>query len=117
VLHIDGLSNEPIPVISIAPGTRLDELVRQFGGTIRVEHVPDAPAEPRSLSSEAAKFIQAYGPEEDGAVLAIYWSHHSLEAEEFDTAAEATRFLEGGEEYEWLAGEAVVDGEQITVWD
>jgi hypothetical protein len=41
----------------------------------------------------------------------------SLEAEEFGTTEEAARFLESGEDYGTLAGEAVVDGERITVWD
>lgn len=115
VLHIDGLSSEPFSGV-IEPGTSLRELVERFGGTIRVEQVPDRPREPRELSAEAKAFLADYEYEDPGSVLALFWRYHSLEAEEFDTVEEAERFLESGAEWGSLAGEAVVDDcGQVTV--
>jgi len=112
-IHIDGLGDEPVSGY-IEPGTSLLDLVRRFGGTIRVENVPE---KPRELSDEAATFLRDYEREEAGPVLAVFWRYHSLEAEEFDTVEEAERFLEGGEEYGLLAGEAIVHGDEIRVLD
>lgn len=83
--------------------------------TQRAEDVPAAPRPPRKLSPEAAEFIRTYQREDPSSVLAVFWRYHSLEAEEFDTVEEAERFLESGEEYGSLGGEAVVDGDRIKV--
>ncbi len=115
VLHIDGLDLES-KGIEIKPGATAFEVIRELGGTVRVEHVPYDAFE-RTISAEAAAFIASYKREDPTSVLAVFWRHHSLEAEEFDTVEEAERFLEGGEDYGTLAGEAIVDGDQITVWD
>lgn len=115
VLHIDGLDLESRG-IEIKPGATVFEAIRELGGTIRVEHVPDEVFE-RTISAEAAAFIASYKREDAGSVLAVFWRYHSLEAEEFDTVEEAERFIESGEEYGSLAGEAIVDGDQITVLD
>ena len=117
VLHIDGLSTEPQPFIAIAPGESLYDLVKRYGGTVRVEQVPDQP-KVRELAPEAKAFLTDYEYEESGSVLAVYWRYHSLDAEEFDTVEEAERFLGGGEEYGELAGEAIVGSDgTITVCD
>ncbi len=110
VIHIDGLSNEPTSGY-IEPGESLLDLVKRFGGTIRAEYVPEQPRPPRKLMRDAEEFIRAYEREDPTSVLAIYWRYHSLEAEEFDTVEEAKRFIEGGEEYGSLAGEAIVDAD------
>lgn len=115
VLHIDGLNLES-KGFEIKPGATAFEAIRDLGGTVRVEHVPYEAFE-RTISAEAAAFIASYQREDPSAVLAVYWRHHSLEAEEFDTAEEAKRFIESGEDYGSLAGEAIVDGDQIEVWD
>ncbi len=112
---VDGLDMESKGV-EIKPGTTVFEAIRGLGGTVRVEHVPDEALE-RTISAEAAAFVASYEREDPSSVLAIYWRYHSLEAEEFDTVEEAERFLEGGEEYGTLTGEAVVDGDRITVRD
>jgi len=117
VLHIDGLDLESKGVkVEVKPGSTAWDTIREMGGTVRVEHVPNKAFE-RTISTEAAAFIASYKREDSSAVLAIYWRYHSLEAEEFDTVDEAERFIEGGEEYGSLAGEAIVDGDQITVLD
>lgn len=43
VITIDGLSLEPVPYISVKPGTNIGDLVREFGGTITASsvEVPD----------------------------------------------------------------------------
>ena len=115
VIHIDGLDCET-ESFAIKPGTSFGGVIRELGGTIRVEHVP-AEAFERPISAEAAAFIASYTRENPASVLAVYWRYHSLDAEEFDTVEEAERYLEGSEEYGALAGEAIVDGDQITVLD
>lgn len=115
VLHIDGLDMES-KGIEIKPGATVFEAIREPGGTVHVEHVPDEAFE-RTISAEAAAFVASYEPEDSASVLAIFWRYHSLEAEEFDTVEEAGRFLEVGEEYGDLAGEAVVDGDRIMAQD
>ena len=71
----------------------------------------------RELGPEAKAFLSDYEYEDPASVLAVYWRYHSLGAEEFDTVEEAERYLRGSEEYGALAGEAIVDGDQITVLD
>jgi hypothetical protein len=115
VLHIDGLDMEP-KRIEIKPGATAFEAIRELGGTVHVEHVPDEVFE-RTISTEAAAFIASYEREDASAILAVFWRYHSLEAEEFDTVDEAKRFLDSGEEYGSLAGEAIVDGDKIEVCD
>jgi len=79
VLHIDGLSTEPVDFISIEPGTSLRELVEDWGGTIRTEYVPD----PTPLQ-KTAKRAQEVGAEVStllrecktwGDVPAPRWDH------------------------------------------
>jgi hypothetical protein len=107
VLHIDGLDLNAKD-IAIDAGTTTWDALRDLGATVRVEHLPAEEAE-RTITAEAASFIADYEREEADSVLAVFWRYHSLEAEEFDTVEEAKRFLESSEEYESLAGEAVVD--------
>jgi hypothetical protein len=107
VLHVEGLSNEVVPFFSVAPGESLSDLVHRLGGTCRIGHVQDI-ERPPTLSPGAAEFIEGYEREEPDSVVAVYWRYGSLEAEEFDTVEEAERYLDGGEEYDSLAGEAVV---------
>jgi hypothetical protein len=112
-IHIDGtLSTEPLRHFDVKAGESLKQVFDRLGVKARVEEVPERP---RKLSPEAAEFLHTYEREEADSVLAIYWRHHSLEAEEFDTAEEAERFLDGGEEYGDLAGEAVVVGDANQV--
>jgi hypothetical protein len=106
VVHIDGLGHEPLGPTYIPAGTSLHGLVQRFGGIVRLEHLPDLPGSSRELSDEAREFLRGW--EYKGSALAVFWRHHSLEAEEFDTVEDAERFIEGGEEYGSLAGEAVV---------
>ena len=123
-IHIDGLGSRfeedfgknagEVANCVIARDTSLQDLIRRFGGTVRVEQVPD---EPRKLDPRAERFLADYEYEEPGSILAVYWRYHSLEAEEFDTVEEAELFLDGGEEYGSLAGEAIVDGDEIRVRD
>lgn len=115
VLHIDGL-NLKSKGFELKPGATAFDAIREMGGTVRVEHTPDEAFE-RTISADAAAFIARYEREDPSAVLAVFWRYHSLEVEEFDTVEEAERFIEGGEEYGSLAGEAIVDGDQITVLD
>jgi hypothetical protein len=117
VLHIDGLSTEPIKYFEAKMGETLKESLDHLGASYRIERIPDGPKTGRKLSREAAEFIRAYEREDPSAALAVYWRHHSLEAEEFDTAEEAKRFIEIGEDYGSLAGEAIVGGDKIEVWD
>lgn len=110
-LHIDGLSNETFSGV-IEPGTSIAHLIHQWGGTVRVESVPD---KPRELDPEAAAFIRtnAKRPVQSSPSTG---ATHSLEAEEFDTVEEAERFLESGAEWGSLAGEAIVNGDgKVTV--
>jgi hypothetical protein len=116
VLHIDGLSTEPTSG-TIEPGESLYDLVKRWGGTIRTEYVPELPKEPRELMTDAEEFIRTYEYEDSGSVLAVVRRYGWLDAEEFDTAEEAKRFIEIGEDYGSLAGEAIVDGDKIEVWD
>ena len=113
-IHIDGLSTEPVDHFVVDLGEPLGRVLRRMGATFRIETAPE-PSITRKLSSEAATFITKYEREEAESVLAVYGRDHSLEAEEFDTTEEAERFLDGGEEYETLAGEAVVVGDEIRV--
>lgn len=113
VLHIDGLSGRSRDHYVKLGQSYLDAF-KEMEATVRVEHVPDPP---RKLDPRAECFIAEYEREEAGSVLAVFWRYSSLEAEEFDTAEEAERFLEGGEEYGSLAGEAIVYGDKITVLD
>lgn len=117
VLHIDGLSEKRMEYHETTLGETLKESLDRMGASYRLERIPDGPKTGRRLSREAAEFIRSYVYEETSSVLAIFWRYHSLEAEEFDTADEAERFLETGEDYGSLAGEAIVDGDQITVLD
>lgn len=113
VIHIDSpLSAEPIDHFSVEPGESLQQVFDRLGVTAWIEEVP---AKPHKLSPEAERFIVEYEPEEADSVLAVFWRYHSLEAEEFDTVDEAERFLDRSEEYETLAGEAIVDGNEIRV--
>jgi len=114
-LHIDSLNLES-KGFEIKPGATAFEAIRDLGGTVRVEHVPDETFE-RTITTEAAAFIASYKREDPSAVLAVFWRYHSLEAEEFDTPEEAKRFIDSGEDYGSLAGEAIVDGDEIEVWD
>jgi hypothetical protein len=111
-----GLNAEKVAHMSMQPGESVIEVMKRLGyGDVRIEPVP---AEPRKLPEEAASFIANYDYEDPDSVLAVYWRYHSLEAEEFDTVEEAERFLDGGEEYGTLAGEAVVvAGDEIRVRD
>jgi hypothetical protein len=108
VLHIDG-PGQVIDHFSAEPGESIRDVAKRLGVTIRAERIPDGPKTGRRLSREAAEFIRDYKPEEADSVLAIYWRYHSLDAEEFDTVEEARGFIETGEDYGSLAGEAVVD--------
>lgn len=114
VLHIDGPGiGQRFGTFSIGAGESTHDVVGRLGVTIRTERVPDPR---RKLSPQAAEFIRDYGYEEPDSVLAIYWRHHSLYAEEFGTVDDAARYLWGGEEYGEVAGEAIVNGDRITVW-
>ncbi len=88
----------------------LAEALNDLGATWHIEHKPDEAFE-RTISAEAAAFIASYQQEDPSAVLAVFWRYHSLEAEEFDMAEEAKRFIESGEDYDSLAGEAIVDAD------
>ena len=113
VLHIDGQGRTGS--FEIKQGESLADALNSWGVTWTardVERIPTA----RKLSSEAAEFLRAYERRDPSAVLAIFWRYHSLEAEEFDTAEEAKRFIEIGQDYGSLAGEAIVDGDEIEVW-
>jgi len=112
---IDGLDLSATgPTVTIEAGTSWGRALDKVGASFHIEHVPDE-AEERRISAEAAEFLRDYEFEEAGSVLAIFWRYHSLEAEEFDTVEEAERFLESGEEYGTLSGEAIVTGDEITV--
>lgn len=116
VLHIDGLHlKPPATAVTIEKGATLAEILNDLGAKWHIEHVPAEEPE-RLISADAASFIVSYEREDPGSVLAIFWRYHSLEAEEFDIAEEAKDFLETGEEYGSLAGEAIVDGDKIKVW-
>jgi len=118
VLHIDGLSNEPMGHFEVDLGETPPTVLHRMGASYCIEWVPGGPKIiTRRLDSRAAEFLRSYEREDPTSVLAIFWRYQSLEAEEFDTAEEAERFLEGGEEYGSLAGEAVVEGDRITVRD
>jgi len=117
VLHIDGPHLKGVATtVTIEKGTTLAEALNGLGAKWRIEHAPDEAFE-RQISTEAAAFISSYKREDPSAVLAVFWRYHSLEAEEFDTTEEAKRFIESGEDWGSLAGEAIVDGDQITVLD
>ena len=117
VLHIDGLHlKSPATTVTIEKGATLTEALNDLGANWHIEHKPDEAFE-RTISADAAAFIASHEREDPSAVLAIFWRYHSLEAEEFDTSEEAKRFIESGEEYGGLAGEAIVDGDEIEVWD
>ncbi len=107
-IHIDGLGTEPLGVTYIEEGASILDLVKRFGGTVRTEYVPEEPRPARKLDPRTECLLAEYEPEEADSVLAVFWRYHSLEVEEFDTPEEAERFLDGGEEYGALAGEAVV---------
>lgn len=110
-LTVNGIdSDQPGITVQIAPGTAHFDAIRQMGASTQIDYVPDE-SEHRKLSEEAARFITTYEPEEADSVLAVYWSHHSLYAEEFDTAEQAERYLDSGEDFGYLAGEAVVDAD------
>jgi hypothetical protein len=112
---IDGLDLSATgSTITLEPGTSWGEALDTLGATFHIEHVPED-AEERVISVAAAEFLRDYKFEEPGSVLAIYWRYKSLEAEEFDTVERAERFLENGEEYGSLSGEAIVSGTEITV--
>jgi hypothetical protein len=114
-IHIDGpLSSEPIEQFVVEPGESLKQVLDRLGVTALIEEVP---AKPPRLSPEAAKLIRDYKREEADSVLAVFWRYHSIEAEEFGSAEKAEQFLDGGEEYGTLAGEAVVVGDEILVRD
>jgi len=117
VLHIDDLSNEPMGHFEVDLGESLVTVLHRMGASYRIEQVPGGPKITRRLDPRAAESLRSYERETPCAVLAVFWRHYSLEVEEFDTVEEAERFLEGGEEYGTLAGEAIVDGDQITVLD
>jgi len=106
-LHIDGLDLSS-KSFKIKPGATAWEVLTDLACSVRIEHVP-TPEPERELSVEAAEFIASYEPGCPPCVLAVFWRRHSLDAEEFDTVEEARRFLDGGEEYGSLAGEAIVD--------
>jgi hypothetical protein len=114
VIDGSGIGAAPVDHFVVKPGESVGAVLDRMGATARVQRVPDPP---RKLSPRAAEFIRSYQREEAGAVLAIFWRYHSLEAEEFDTAEEAERFLDDGEEYGSLAGEAVVVGDEVRVRD
>lgn len=117
VLHIDGIPLESAPInVTIEKDATLANTLDRLDANWYVEHAPAEEFE-RTITAEAARFIASYKREDPSAVLAVFWRYHSLEAEEFDTVEEAERFIEGGEEYGSLAGEAIVDGDQITVLD
>jgi hypothetical protein len=78
-IHIDGpFSVEPIPHFTVETGESLKQIFNRVGVTARIEEVP---AKPRELDSKAERFIAEYEREDPGSVLAVYWRHHSLEAE------------------------------------
>jgi hypothetical protein len=117
VIHIDGLPLEsPATTVTIEKGATLAGALDGLGAKWHIEHVPDEAFE-REISVDAAAFIASYKRDDPSAVLAVFWRYYLLEAEEFETAEEARRFLEMGSEYGDLAGEAIVDGDQITVLD
>jgi hypothetical protein len=114
-IHIDGLlGNEPMRHFDVEPGESLKQVFDRLGVSARFEEVP---AKSWKASPEVERFIANYKPEDPDSVLAVFSRYHSLEAEEFDTVEEAERFLDGGEEYGSLAGEAVVVGDEIQVRD
>lgn len=118
ILYInDGVSTERMDHFEVKSGESLKEVLDRMGVSYHTEHVPTAAQPPRKLSPGTEEFIRDYKPEDSGSVLAIYWHHHSLEAEEFDTVEEAERFLKCAEEYGSLAGEAIVASKKIRVWD
>lgn len=114
VLHIDGEGKTAS--FEIKRGESLADALNAWGVTWTARDVERIPTVPK-LSEEAAEFIRTYEREDPSAVLAIFWRYHSLEAEEFNTVEEAERFIESGEEYGSLTGEAIVDGDKITVLD
>ena len=119
VLHIDGPPAWATErgTFATQPGETLKEVFDRMGVSYSLERIPDGPRTGRRLSREAAEFIRTYEREDPSAVLAVFWRCHSLKVEEFDTAEQAKRFIESGEEYDSLAGEAIVDGDKIEVWD
>lgn len=117
VLHIDGLSAEPEPFFAIEEGETLGQVLKRMGATVRMEQVPDKPRSPRELARDVRDFIASYQPEDPASVLAVVRRYGWLDAEEFDTVAEAESYIESGEDWGSLAGEAIVSGEQVTVWD
>ncbi len=114
VLHIDG--GGKADRFEIKRGESLADVLNTWGVTWTARDIERIPTAPK-LSREGAAFIASYEREDPSAVLAVFWRYHSLEAEEFDSVEEAERFLEGGEDYGTLAGEAVVDGDRINVRD
>jgi len=116
-LHIDGLSNEPIDHVEVKSGDSLKDFLDRAGATWRLERVPDRPPVERKLMPDAEEFISTYEYEEAGSVLAVVRRYGWLDAEEFDTTEEAKSFIEGGEHWGSLAGEAIVDRDQVTVLD
>jgi len=115
LIHIEGGSTERLDHFEVKPDETIGQVAERLGLSIREENVE--PAAPRTLGPEAADLLRSYEYEDPDSVLAIYWRRHSLDAEEFETAEEAERFIEGGEEYGSLAGEAIVVGDQIIVLD
>jgi len=97
VLHIDGHSagGSSFETDFINPGETAADVLNRLAVKWRLEHIPDPPP---VLSQEAEQFIHTYKREDPDSVLAIYWRYHSLEAEEFDTAEEAKRFIKSGRE-------------------
>jgi hypothetical protein len=110
VLHIDGFdggARTASGVIAIE-GATLRDVLDQLGAKWHIEREEYEPPE-RDLGARAREFLDSYVYEDPGSVLALYWRHHSLEAEEFDTLAEAERYL---------TGEAIVAGDgSIRIWD
>lgn len=116
VLHIDGFSADSENHFESKPGETLKDFLDRMGATWRLERVPDPPPVARKLTPDVAEYIASYEYEDPPAVLAVVRRYGWLDSEELDTAEEAQDFIENGEGWGSLAGEAVVDGDEITVW-
>lgn len=116
MLHIERVSDEPLDQFEIRDGETLGSVLNRLGAEgVRIDYRVERRAS--ALTPKAAVFVAAYEREDAGSVVAFYWRYGALEAEEFDTVEEAERFIESGSEYGTLAGEAILDGNKLTVLD
>lgn len=120
VIHIDAAdpdAQERIRHWETKPRMSFRDALKDMGISWRAENIPAAPRPPRKLTPDVAEYIATYEYEDPPAVLAVVRRYGWLDSEEFDTAEEAKGFIESGEDWGSLAGEAIVDGDEIRVWD